>query len=414
MRLISWDVEERQKGSRSHHEQALEPKTSSSIIIMAGYLQQIEDQIFSLNEGFRGRFPDTVHFLPLTVQQLTDILEQKIKLSGYTISDYSREDMETAIGNIPIEVRSRHNARLVNQLIVNANTGQDETTLTRPNTLLTHADNVLLKRGAEGHLAVKLIDFGSACYECYPHLPRHIMRHDTLLNQITKYIQHTSKEDEMEGITTMEKTEDGWEAFRRDMAILSFFEGFFDDPLRGGVARIMYDAYVILMNQESPSLPLNCKELTSEGVGVTKQHANLLPMMKTTFGQPTPSLQLHHKGYHHLESETNSRKGKRASTQATASLFSEAKGYGQQEDAHEFLTDTTCCSTPKLQRPREAEFLDMLTLRRLNASWTDRLALAVSQAGESVSYFRNFKPNLGELFRFYDYSACRMARFLPI
>ncbi|KAI8488905.1 hypothetical protein Bbelb_334230 [Branchiostoma belcheri] len=143
-------------------------KTSSSIIIMAGYLQQIEDQIFSLNEGFRGRFPDTVHFLPLTVQQLTDILEQKIKLSGYTISDYSREDMETAIGNIPIEVRSRHNARLVNQLIVKANTGQDETTLTRPNTLLTHADNVLLKRGAEGHLAVKIIDFGSACWEYYP------------------------------------------------------------------------------------------------------------------------------------------------------------------------------------------------------------------------------------------------------
>ncbi|KAI8490544.1 hypothetical protein Bbelb_318120 [Branchiostoma belcheri] len=116
-----------------------------------------------------------------------DILEQKIKLSGYTISYYSREEMETAIGNIPIEVRSRHNARLVNQLIVKANTGQDETTLTRPSTLLTHlkdeverwylhlssgvkwrADNVLLKRGAEGHLAFKLIDFGSACYECYP------------------------------------------------------------------------------------------------------------------------------------------------------------------------------------------------------------------------------------------------------
>ncbi|KAI8487310.1 hypothetical protein Bbelb_351080 [Branchiostoma belcheri] len=240
-------------------------KTSSSIIIMAGYLQQIEDKIFSLNEGFRGRFPDTVHFLPLTVQQLTDILEQKIKLSGYTISDYSKE-METAIGNIPMEVRSRHNARLVNQLIVNANTGQDETTLTRPSTLLTH-------RGAEGHLAVKLIDFGSACWEYYPcsfdvreemsshiapevmkgapHLPRHKMRHDTLQNQITKYIQHTSKEDEMEDITAMEKTGhtdveveqlldqwmkgtsahrrihpmmDGWEAFQRDMAILAFFE----------------------------------------------------------------------------------------------------------------------------------------------------------------------------------------------
>ncbi|KAI8487315.1 hypothetical protein Bbelb_351130 [Branchiostoma belcheri] len=57
-----------------------------------------------------------------------------------------------------------------------------------------------------------------------PHLPRHIMRHDTLLNQITKYIQHTSKEDEMEDITTLEKTEDGWEAFQRDMAILAFFE----------------------------------------------------------------------------------------------------------------------------------------------------------------------------------------------
>ncbi|KAI8487203.1 hypothetical protein Bbelb_350010 [Branchiostoma belcheri] len=44
-----------------------------------------------------------------------------------------------------------------------------------------------------------------------------------------------------------------------------------------------------------------------------------------------------------------------------------------------------------------------------------RLALAVGQAGEAVSYFRNsFKPNLGELFRFFDYSACRMSRLHQI
>ncbi|KAI8490516.1 hypothetical protein Bbelb_317840 [Branchiostoma belcheri] len=40
--------------------------------------------------------------------------------------------------------------------------------------------------------------------------------------------------------------------------------------------------------------------------------------------------------------------------QAAASLFSEAKGYGQQEDAHEFLTDYS--KTAKTQR----SFLDML------------------------------------------------------
>ncbi|KAI8494007.1 hypothetical protein Bbelb_283540 [Branchiostoma belcheri] len=39
----------------------------------------------------------------------------------------------------------------------------------------------------------------------------------------------------------------------------------------------------------------------------------------------------------------------------------------------------------------------------------------VGQAGEAVSYFRNsFKPNLGELFRFFDYSACRMSRLHQI
>ncbi|KAI8490529.1 hypothetical protein Bbelb_317970, partial [Branchiostoma belcheri] len=304
-------------------------KTSSSIRIMAGYLQQIEDKIFSLNEGFRGWFPDTVHFLPLTVQQLTDILEQKIKLSGYTISDYSREEMETAIGNIPIEVRSRHNARLVNQLIVKANTGQHETTLTRPSTLLTHlqADNVLLKRGAEGHLAIKLIDFGSACYECYPctfdvreEMSSHIAPetsstpqkhyrtrapitpnirlkdgweafqrdmailafferpismcvlsgwmgglperhgHPGLLRATHQYVclvrmdGRPSRETWPSWPSSSDPSvcvswQDGWEEFRRDMSILSFFEKFFDDPLRGGVARIMYDAYVILMNQ---------------------------------------------------------------------------------------------------------------------------------------------------------------------
>ncbi|XP_035683974.1 zinc finger protein 862-like [Branchiostoma floridae] len=44
-----------------------------------------------------------------------------------------------------------------------------------------------------------------------------------------------------------------------------------------------------------------------------------------------------------------------------------------------------------------------------------RLALAVSQAGDSVPYFKHsFKANLGSLFRFYDYSACRTARFRQI
>ncbi|XP_030281580.1 zinc finger protein 862-like [Sparus aurata] len=44
-----------------------------------------------------------------------------------------------------------------------------------------------------------------------------------------------------------------------------------------------------------------------------------------------------------------------------------------------------------------------------------RLALAAGQAGEAVAYFRNkFKQNLGELFRFYDNSACRMSRLHQI
>ncbi|KAI8490507.1 hypothetical protein Bbelb_317750 [Branchiostoma belcheri] len=182
-----------------------------------------------------------------------DILEQKIKLSGYTISEYSREEMETAIGNIPIEVRSRHNARyhrlspriatIFKQYRYSVTNMERRYRVYRATFLLgvdpgnymmdrvtksTQADNVLLKRGAEGHLAVKLIDFGSACHECYPcsfdvreEMSSHIapeictkqkpdIFHATkcaTTHYRTKYIQHTSKEDEMEDITTMEKTE---------------------------------------------------------------------------------------------------------------------------------------------------------------------------------------------------------------
>ncbi|KAI8490550.1 hypothetical protein Bbelb_318180 [Branchiostoma belcheri] len=228
---------------------ALEPKTSLSIIILAGYLQQIEDQIFSLNEGFRGRFPDTVHFLPLTVQELTDILEQKIKLSGYTISDYSREDMETAIDNIPIEVRSRHNARLVNQLIVKANTGQGETTLTMPSTLLTHLQipfNNLVsscKDVSDKSVGKAGLGLGNPhkCPTCGQSLtgngPEEQEGCPCTKNPIcggaasgggccAREAQPLYWEElgKMEDITIMEKTEDQWEAFQRDMAILAFFE----------------------------------------------------------------------------------------------------------------------------------------------------------------------------------------------
>ncbi|KAI8487199.1 Transcription factor SOX-13 [Branchiostoma belcheri] len=56
-------------------------------------------------------------------KQLTDILEAKVKLSGYFIPDYNCQAMLEAMEAIPSDLRERHNARLINRLIVRANAG---------------------------------------------------------------------------------------------------------------------------------------------------------------------------------------------------------------------------------------------------------------------------------------------------
>ncbi|KAI8490485.1 hypothetical protein Bbelb_317530 [Branchiostoma belcheri] len=72
---------------------------------------------------------------------------------------------------------------------------------------------------------------------------------------LTTSVDDNGESDVMEATEALDpqttKTQDGWEAFQRDMAILAFFERYFDDPLRGEVAMMLYDAYVRFMNQRA-------------------------------------------------------------------------------------------------------------------------------------------------------------------
>ncbi|KAI8490509.1 hypothetical protein Bbelb_317770 [Branchiostoma belcheri] len=247
---------------------------------------------------------------------------------------------------------------------------------------------------------------------------------------------------------------DGWEAFRRDMAILSFFEKFFDDPLRGVVARMMYDAYVRLMNQYAvlASLRHTAKRaridlLSARAAGAPRlgeQPAYQVPATlshhKEQVGRPLSAKEApadeddgvldptcrrnvdtakkrpedgaakkkFRKGIRckELTSEGGDlnrsnialvRKQSKSMQQAAASLFSEAKGYGQQEDAHEFLTDYS--KTAKTQRSRVPGHAYFKKIECVE----DRQAGTGCVPGRRISIvlpeLRYFKPNLGELFR---------------
>ncbi|KAI8487219.1 hypothetical protein Bbelb_350170 [Branchiostoma belcheri] len=63
----------------------------------------------------------------LREEQLIDILEAKVKLGGYFIPDYNRQAMLEAMEAIPSDLRERHNARLINMLIVRANAARENT-----------------------------------------------------------------------------------------------------------------------------------------------------------------------------------------------------------------------------------------------------------------------------------------------
>ncbi|KAI8487303.1 hypothetical protein Bbelb_351010 [Branchiostoma belcheri] len=95
------------------------------------------------------------------------------------------------------------------------------------------------------------------------------------------------------------------------------------------------------------------------------------------------------------------RKQSKSMQQATASLFSEAKGYGQQEDAHEFLTDVIFptfkqySKTAKTQRSRVPGHSNLMKIECVE----DRQAGTGCVPGRRVSIvlpeLRYFKLNLG-------------------
>ncbi|KAI8487237.1 hypothetical protein Bbelb_350350 [Branchiostoma belcheri] len=80
-----------------------------------------------------------------TLNSISNILEAKVKLGGYFIPDYNRQAMLEAMEAIPSDLRERHNARLINRLIVRANAGQDK----KPATLYEAREaNYVLKLSA--------------------------------------------------------------------------------------------------------------------------------------------------------------------------------------------------------------------------------------------------------------------------
>eukprot|EP00058_Branchiostoma_floridae_P027250 XP_002612741.1 hypothetical protein BRAFLDRAFT_97279 [Branchiostoma floridae] len=77
-------------------------------------------------------------------RQLEEILVEKIRAGGYDRKDYDRDSMLAAIEEIPADYRGKHNARLINRLLVRANT-RDEGKPTNLLVTLEHVPQFLRK-----------------------------------------------------------------------------------------------------------------------------------------------------------------------------------------------------------------------------------------------------------------------------
>ncbi|XP_035690463.1 uncharacterized protein LOC118425612 isoform X2 [Branchiostoma floridae] len=94
-----------------------EPRSRTPILILGGYLEEIRENVFKINQGFASRFPEIIKFPPMSAHQLSAILETKLTESGRACIGLDRNRLEGAILAIPIGKRARSNARLCDSVI---------------------------------------------------------------------------------------------------------------------------------------------------------------------------------------------------------------------------------------------------------------------------------------------------------
>ncbi|XP_078679588.1 uncharacterized protein LOC144915223 [Branchiostoma floridae x Branchiostoma belcheri] len=98
---------------------AYEPRENTPIIILAGYQDHIEKEVFSLNPGFRSRFHHIVTFAPMEVEQLSEILLLKIQQSYVRCEGCGLPELKEAIMHLPREYLAHNNARVAGQITQN-------------------------------------------------------------------------------------------------------------------------------------------------------------------------------------------------------------------------------------------------------------------------------------------------------
>ncbi|MCB0551907.1 MAG: AAA family ATPase [Phaeodactylibacter sp.] len=96
--------------------QYMEEKRDDLMVILAGYQDEMQ-QLFEANPGFRSRFPHLIEFEDYTPEELYQIFELKLKVSGLNANEVLLKQVETVLQNFHFR-RGKHfgNAREVDTL----------------------------------------------------------------------------------------------------------------------------------------------------------------------------------------------------------------------------------------------------------------------------------------------------------
>lgn len=98
----------------------IEDNRENLIVIMAGYEKDME-RFFSINQGLKSRFPNTIHFYDYTPEEMYDIAINIAKAKGYEINpEIKNEIIELFYKNQISGKNDLGNARFVRNIVENA------------------------------------------------------------------------------------------------------------------------------------------------------------------------------------------------------------------------------------------------------------------------------------------------------
>jgi replication-associated recombination protein RarA len=99
---------------------AIENNRGNLVVILAGYEHEM-DKLFSINQGLKSRFQNTVHFRDYTPEEMYEISVQTAGQKGYFIAENVKNDLvDLFTRNQIIEKNGLGNARFVRNIIENA------------------------------------------------------------------------------------------------------------------------------------------------------------------------------------------------------------------------------------------------------------------------------------------------------